>query len=123
MTAEAETDFNLMPREQRLANVWIAAWCLTAGLCTPTLVDELMNSGEASMAACLFGLVNLWLIPLVSTTALYGPALVSRLIDARRADLRERVSHGLVVGSAAIGVLAILPAIGFAALLSAEALR
>ena len=120
MTAEAETDFHLMPREQRLATVWIGAWCLAAAVCTPTLADGLINGGEVSGLTCLFALVTIWLIPLVSATAVHGPRLVDWILRTRSPQLREQVSMGLVVGSVALGVLAILPALAFVCALAVE---
>lgn len=120
MTAEAETDFSLMPREQRLANIWIGAWCLIAALCTPTLADGLINRGEVSTLTCLFALVVIWLIPLLSTTAVHGPHLVDRALRSRSPRLREQVNMGLVVGSVALGVLTILPALAFVCALAVE---
>ena len=120
MTAEAGTDFSLMPREQRLANLWIGAWCLVAALCTPTLAEGLINRGEVSALTCLFALAVIWLIPLVSATAVYGPRLAGRVLRAYSPQLREQVSTGLVIGSVALGVLTILPALAFVCALGVE---
>lgn len=120
MTADAQTTFSLSPETARWARTWVLGWAVLATLCSPTLVDGILHVGEVSQRSCLFGLIVVWLMPLASACAVYGPDLIERAFRHRDPQTREQISTGLVVTCAALSVLAVLPAIGFVVLLTVE---